>query len=269
MKKDKLIVSDLDGTLLNKESKCSENTKDYLRNLKNNGYTIAIATGRILSSALDGCDGADFADYVICDTGALIYDVSKKEIIFQSVIDKEYINYVCEAENSDFTQIAVCNTQNIHKYTKLQNPRRYIFDNIVSDKNELLEKADNITHMTIGAINNKKVMELADKFRKDFNDLRISIMQDSFGDEQWIEIYNKDISKYSSINKVANINNISNDNIIAFGDGLNDIDMLEKCGVGVAMQNALDIVKSSAKYIAGYHHEDGVIKFLDNYLKEN
>ncbi len=62
---------------------------------------------------------------------------------------------------------------------------------------------------------------------------------------------------------------IDNKDIIAFGDGLNDQEMLEKCGIGVAMGNALQQVKTNAKYIALSNDEDGVITFLKEYLNEN
>ena len=92
-------------------------------------------------------------------------------------------------------------------------------------------------------------------------------MQDSFNDVQWIELFNKGTGKYNGINRVAQIENIKNENIIAFGDGLNDIDMIEKCGVGVAMKNALIDVKQKANFITDKSNsEDGIIDFLEKYL---
>ena len=72
----KMIVMDLDGTLLNKESRVTENTKKYLYNLNQKGYIMVIATGRILKSALIATDGAEFANYIVTDAGAAVY---KKE----------------------------------------------------------------------------------------------------------------------------------------------------------------------------------------------
>ena len=58
-------------------------------------------------------------------------------------------------------------------------------------------------------------------------------------------------------------------NSIAFGDGRNDIDMIKNVGIGVAMGNALDIVKDVSKYITISHNEDGVIYFLKKYINDN
>ena len=92
-------------------------------------------------------------------------------------------------------------------------------------------------------------------------------MQDSFKDVKWLEVSQKGVEKYNGISKIAQIENIENKNIIAFGDGLNDIDMLKKCGVGVAMKNALPEVKDVSKYIAKKTNiENGIVEFLKEYL---
>ena len=115
----------------------------------------------------------------------------------------------------------------------------------------------------------KYVFEIYDYINKNFNDLDCIIMQDSFADGKWLEILPKGTSKYNSINELANYLNISNDEIMAFGDGLNDIEMIEKCGIGVALANALSEVKSKANYITKKTNEElGVIDFLEEYLND-
>ena len=93
-------------------------------------------------------------------------------------------------------------------------------------------------------------------------------MQDSFDKERWLDISQKGIQKYKGISQIAKIENIPNENIIAFGDGLNDIDMLQHSGIGVAMKNALPEVKKISNYVTEKtNDEDGVIAFLEKYLK--
>ena len=94
-------------------------------------------------------------------------------------------------------------------------------------------------------------------------------MQDSFGDVKWLEITKKGTEKYKGITEIARLEDISNENIIAFGDGLNDVEMLKKCRIGVAMKNALPEVKEQADYITSRtNNENGVIEFLKEYLVE-
>ena len=92
-------------------------------------------------------------------------------------------------------------------------------------------------------------------------------MQDSFSDRKWIETIKKGCTKYKAIEELASYLNIDNDEIISFGDGLNDIEMLKKCGIGVALNNALPEVKESANFITSCdRNHDGVIEFLKEYL---
>ena len=79
----------------------------------------------------------------------------------------------------------------------------------------------------------------------------------------------KGTEKYKGITEIARLEDISNENIIAFGDGLNDVEMLKKCRIGVAMKNALPEVKEQADYITSRtNNENGVIEFLKEYLVE-
>ena len=134
---------------------------------------------------------------------------------------------------------------------------------------EILERVSEITHVTVDFLNNEFTKEYLELFKAKFPNLEIEMMQDSFGDKKWLDILQKDIEKYKGIAKVAKLEGISNENIIAFGDGLNDVAMLKKCGVGVAMKNALPEVKEQADYITSRtNNENGVIEFLKEYLVE-
>lgn len=105
VKTKKLIAMDLDGTLLNSSKRVSDKTKEYLKKLKDDGHIIVIATGRILSSAIDVTDGACFANYVIGDAGGVVYDMKNNNIIFKNIISKETVNQICLLYNDDVEYI--------------------------------------------------------------------------------------------------------------------------------------------------------------------
>ena len=54
--------------------------------------------------------------------------------------------------------------------------------------------------------------------------------------------------------------------LVAFGDDMNDLEMIKNCGTGVAVENALDEIKNVAKYICGTNNDDGVAKWLEKYM---
>ena len=253
----KLIVMDLDGTLLNEEGIVTQKTKEYLGKLKKEGYVIAIATGRILKSALIATDGAEFANYIVADAGAAVYKMQA---------DNWAEEIISEFDDEKFRYIDLCSKDYINMFaTKYFSENKVV--RIFDDKDTIVRNIHKITHISAGFWKNDFVKEYQKIFNKKYPELDIKIMQDSFDDVQWLELFNKGVEKYSGINKVAQMENIKNENIIAFGDGLNDIDMIEKCGIGVAMKNALIDVKEKANFITDKTNlEDGIIDFLQKYL---
>ena len=93
-------------------------------------------------------------------------------------------------------------------------------------------------------------------------------MQDSFSDLKYIEIHNNEINKYEGIKLIANKEKVENKNIICFGDGLNDVDMIEKSGIGVAMDNALSEIKQRADFTTLSNNNEGIKYFLEQNINK-
>lgn len=261
----KMIVMDLDGTILNSDRKISIATNTYLKQLKDDGYVITIATGRIYASALKATDGAQFASYIISDTGTCIYDRTNDTPIISHYICYETAMEFFDYYNNNCRYIDFCDKNMIYKYS--DEPEESSVITTTKDKEYIMNHCKNISHIGISMKDNDAVMEVYNKLVKQYPELEIIIMQDSFSDRKWIEILPKGMSKYTAIQNLANHLHIQNEEIIAFGDGLNDIEMLEKCGHSVALQNALPEVKKVAKDVTKYdHNHDGVIEYLKGYL---
>lgn len=264
----KMIILDLDGTILNSDRRVSTTTKKYLNILKEKGYIITIATGRIYASALKATEGAEFANYVISDTGSCIYDRSNENVIYSKYIESTIASDILDYYNEECNYIDICDKKFIYKYSDIVEEHPVIIT--TKDKDYIMNNCKQISHITISMKSNEAVMKLYDILKQKFSDLDIIIMQDSFSDRKWIEMMAKGVSKYKSIKILSEYLGINNDEIIAFGDGLNDIEMLEKCGYGVALKNALPEVKEKANSITEYdHNNDGVIKYLKEYLYDS
>ena len=261
----KMIVVDLDGTILNSDRKVSNLTKNYLKKLKDKGYIITIATGRIYASALKATDGADFANYIISDTGSCVYDRKESNVVFSNYIDSEIAKKMFDYYSDSCRYIDICNKNTIYKYSdEIENSDVV---KTIKDKDYIIDNCKNISHITISMKSNEAVMNVYNRLVTEFRELKIIIMQDSFSERKWIEMMSKGSSKYNRIRDLANYLNISNDEIMAFGDGLNDIEMLENCGYGVALENALPEVKEKANDITTFdHNNDGVINYLREHL---
>ena len=262
----KMIVTDLDGTLLNNNRKVSDRSKEYLKHLKDNGYIIVIATGRIYALAMDVTDGASFANYIIADSGACIYDISGNKI-FKNVIDKELIKNIFKYYNDNCDSIDICCKDKIYEYSDRINLGKRI--EVTKDINYILNNCDEVHHMSIYMKSNKDIEKLEYSLTHEFPTLNSIIMQHSFSPKKWIEMFPKECSKYNSIKLLSQYLNISNDDVIAFGDGLNDIEMIKNSGYGVALNNALDEVKKESDDITEYDNDnDGVVNYLMNKIKD-
>lgn len=261
----KMIVFDLDGTLLDINKKVSFMTKQYLKELKEKGYIIAIATGRIYALALKATDNAEFASFVISDTGACIYDQTNGEPIYAEFIRPEIAQQLLEYKNDDWCYTDICNKEKIYRYSDDFRDSTEIIT--VHDKTYIKNHCEQVSHITICMKNNEAVIKLYNELTNKFSELEIIIMQDSFSSRKWIEMMAKGNSKYNSIKRLANHLGIKNEEIMVFGDGLNDIEMLEKSGYGVALKNALPEVKAKAKDVTKFdYNHDGVMHFLKDFL---
>ena len=104
----------------------------------------------------------------------------------------------------------------------------------------------------------------AEKLRKDLSDCDCV----RFSDGYWYKFTKKTATKENAILHMCTACGIDADDIIAFGDDYADIGMLKLCGVGVAMGNAIDEVKQIADYVIGNNDNDGIGKYLQNYIKK-
>ena len=87
-----------------------------------------------------------------------------------------------------------------------------------------------------------------------------------FSDGYWYKFTKKNVTKENAIMKSAEVCGFSTDSIIAFGDDYADIGMLELCGTGVAMGNAIDEVKNKADVVIGSNDEEGIAAFIEENL---
>ena len=180
----KMIVVDLDGTILNENRKITDLTKQYLKELKENGYIIVIATGRIYASALKVTDGAEFSNYAITDNGACLYDMKTKEALVTDFIDPKLAFHLFDYYNENCKYISICDKNNIYKYT-YEDLEGDDTGKKIKDKNDILSHCKEISHAVISMKDHVSLMEVYNNLIKKYKDLEVIIMQDSFSDEKW------------------------------------------------------------------------------------
>jgi len=262
----KLVVSDLDGTLLNQHHQVSRYTKKVFQALERHGVSIIIASGRhyedvcLIASqlALNSC--------LITSNGARLHN-AKGEVLYENPIPAHFaekvleisVNFpvhrniyrgkewLVEAENEPLLAI--------HHSSGFQ----YQFGDFSSIA---LENIDKFYFNAPHEILVKLEVALSKALKQD-----VAI---TFTSDCYLEVMNKGVSKGSILNQVLKQRNLTSEQVMAFGDGFNDVEMLNLVGHGVVMQNANPKMKALVDFQAeaDANTQDGVAHYLNQYFFE-
>ena len=267
-----LFALDLDGTLLYDHETITENTKAYLKQLIKEGHQVVIATGRPFRSTERFHQELGLKTPVINYNGGLV--TSKHDDNFQPysiTIDRKHI---LDIFNNNKNHIENCFGEveddiYLYQHTEAVDPLLHNFNGarlFVGDLNEIL------MHDTNGfLIIAKKGQAKAIENYVEHN-LQGKVLCRNWGAfyNYVIELYTPQTNKGRGLKYVAEHLGINPDNIVAFGDAHNDIEMLKYAGHGVAMKNAQDELKAHADAVTDYTNlEDGLIKYIQKYLENN
>ena len=253
----KMILTDLDGTLIRSDGSISECTKQILKNCQECGIYVVIATARYWIGAERYIEEIR-PDYEITTDGTLIHQ--QGEQIYSCSLDIDDTNQIIQDLIAwDWkTEITVA-------------AGRQVFwnSNHISESEKLHKAVFNDYRKPLSCRANKIVAELSDYEIAEQIANRNHCRLQSYRGENWYAFLPETAGKVQAIRELAKILEISLDDIVAFGDDKNDMEMLKTCGIGVAMANAVSEVKDVADSIAISNDEDGVAEWLaENVLME-
>jgi len=251
--KKQMIFFDIDGTLLTHEKKLPESTKKAIKRLKELGHEVAIATGRAPFMYQNLRDELDIHTYVSFNGQYVVYN---GEPVFHNPLDQEALYQLTQFANESNNPLIYQVPKNM--YTNIeQHP--YIETAIGSLK--INDKAIYDPSFYEG----KKIYQsLLFCTEQEENFYREKFPQFEF--VRWHE-FSMDVmpargSKAKGIDALMKHLNLSMDQVYAFGDGLNDVEMLSFVKNSIAMGNAEEPVKQVAKYVTNHVEEDGILKGL-------
>lgn len=261
----KMIVSDLDGTLLNDEVRVSENTHEVLQMLRQEGYKVGIATGRPLFSAKASVPNLEEDyDFAVTNNGGNVYDFEKGSEHEQYPLSGDlvleilkkfkplganpilYLDGIMYTEREDFYNRRIKGMLDIDFVEDMGDYVRESHPKIIFSASE--EVVDKMVALNEAEPDSRYNMFKSQAELVEFVDPRVN---KEVGLEHYCQEHGIDLSE-----------------VIAFGDNDNDYEMVKAAGVGVAVKNATDKVKSVADYITNSNEEEGVYRFLVNYFSE-
>ncbi|MFV8475724.1 HAD family hydrolase [Mycoplasma sp. 1932B] len=274
----KLVFAyDLDGTLLRKDNTIHPDTMKALERVQKEGHVNIIATGRGLQKVLPILkDGTiKYVDYIVCSNGALIYDVNKKTVnVLNTVPNKVF--YILKEKALENDLILSVDTLDYNgSYLPNNHFPKWMSQEQIMDMNILniatLEHLENVVLAKDSVITQIALRNPSDKAQKITEEIRqatkglpcIVYLTNSV----YTDVNPKDASKFSGVEKVLEVLGLSKENLIAFGDSGNDVNMIAGAKYGIAVGNGTQEAKAAAKLVIG-DHQTGTIGDTLNQILE-
>jgi Cof subfamily protein (haloacid dehalogenase superfamily) len=286
-----MIVMDMDGTLLTSENKISPKTKELLLRVQQQGVRLVLASGRsyckLLEYAKELCMDA-YGGYLLEVNGLILYDLAsgKRHIRKQMgrIEMKELFTYFRQWDVEFMAQfddgLYDYNPESIIKekaeYRRIHNLGEdypwtggafaLLADNRKGYPNihyiDTWEEIDRSINKVSIAYHADVMAEVSAQAKRDLKD-RYWL---GLTTPKWLELMPLGITKGSGLQALVDMLGISMRDVMAFGDGENDIEMLQAAGIGIAMGNAMAEVKAAADEETDSNNDEGIFKALQKYF---
>jgi len=251
----KMIVCDLDSTLLRTDGTFSQRTLATWEKCRSMGILLAFATARPKMAVQRLVDAAK-PDIIITDGGALVR--MNDEVIHRAILPKEVVDKIF---------YILCNSEHVGSITASTDDG-HLTDHPITPEEEPIA----VDYILIDTDFSKPVSHDIYKISPQIFDNAVveeitalpNIAYMPFAGQTWGTFTLADVSKWHAVQKVAEHLKISIVDIVAFGDDFSDIEMLRGCGIGVAVDNAIPEVKAVADEICESNDDDGVAKWLED-----
>lgn len=268
----KMVVMDMDGTLLNSQNDVSPYTREVLIDLQKQGMPIVLASGRDISSLRNIGTKLDIALYpmsaYICLNGLEIYDSQENLLHRGERLSYEDTKDLCELAKDYHLDIVIFFEKCI--YTIEYGQTKIMENHFLTSDRRYAKSLDEIPQEYFSHVKKVAYVQFADQM----TDILKQVSQDHRNhfdickvEDDWVEISPLGINKGDALKTLANIKNIPLENMICFGNGENDISMIKAAGISVAMGNAYENVKEQANHVCLDNNHDGIGDFLKNIAK--
>lgn len=257
----KLVATDLDGTLVGRDLSISPRVRKAVQRVHDAGAHFVMATGRMFRSTLPYAQACDVVTPLITYQGALIRDHRSGEDLWHRTIASDMAKEALEAlqETGLHVNLYVDDELLISKLT----PEAELYSRISQVQPRIVKSLRDVL-----VSEPTKIVAIGEP---DEIDHWIPQLQARFAGKlyvtksipRFLEIANPQISKSVALSHLCERLGIRREEVIAFGDGMNDLDMIEWAGCGVAMENGPEALKAVADRVTAHVKEDGVARVLE------
>ncbi len=264
----KLIAVDVDGTLLDSNSSLSDETREAVKKAVEKGVIFTISTGRPIQGVRPLMKQMDLEEYdfpVITYNGAMALTYKTGEIIYSQNLSKEDARQIIELGRKLKTDVMVWANNNL--YTLELNQKALDYSSISKVTPYEIDDLDKVLDLGVTKVLWYDEVETIARYEREIGSELGDNVNFHSSRPYFLEFVDKRASKAIAMEKIGQKYNISREEMIAVGDGFNDISMIEYAGMGVAMGNAAPEVKEKAKFVTLSNDEHGVAHVIYTFIK--
>jgi len=261
----KLVAVDMDGTLLNSDGIITRKTQDAIKSLVDKGIIFTISTGRPIQGIDRYNEELKLDVPFITYNGAMIVSSVSKEVLFEQGLGEEDARNILKLGKKYGTTVIVWSRNKL--YANMLNDRVHDYKLLSKVEPILIEDEEALIKDGI-----TKILWYDDVIKiNEFEKILIDQVDESVSfctsKPTFLEFFDHRVSKAIALEKVGKYYNVKQEEMIAIGDGFNDLSMLEYAGVGVAMANATQAVKDKCNYVTLSNNEDGIVSVIENFFE--
>lgn len=264
----RILVLDLDGTLTNQKKEITEHTRETLIRAQEAGVKIVLASGRptygIMPLArqleLDKYEG-----YILAYNGGQIIDCKTGELMYENVLDPAVYPYLYQcAKSNGFQILSYKGEYIISEDAENQYVKHEAFLNRMPSKTvpNFLDIINFPVAKCLIVGDPEPLAKLEPTMKEKLQDKMNVFRSEPF----FLELVPRGIDKARCLSVLLQELDMTPQEMIACGDGFNDLSMIEYAGMGVAMANAQEVVKKAANYITLSNEEDGVAYAVEEFI---
>jgi len=260
----KLIAADIDGTLVNSKREITPKTKEKIHEAIERGVIFTICSGRPVQGVQLITKQLEADIPVITYNGAMVITGESRKIIYSCTMRREDAIQVEKLGRERNTTIAVWADNQLYvnrmderaaKYSELSGTPPIKYENI----EELIGKG-------INKILWYDEVERINEFQKELQGKLSSTVNFHTSQPFFLEFVDVNASKAIALEKLGEYYGIKREEMIAIGDGFNDLSMIEYAGLGVAMENAPSEIKEAADFVTLSNEDDGVAYVIEKFI---
>ena len=259
-----IIVSDMDGTLLNSNGKLSKENINAIEYFINNGGKFTLATGRMMPSVKRHMKKINVNLPIIMYNGTKVYDWNRSEVVWEKYLE-EYKKEIVKSikEKNPKLGIEIYSEEVVYIYQSCNKTER--FNNLGYDV--VYEVKDDIWNKKwtkVLLIGSKEELDsFEENYNKEYKDAPIIRSADIF-----LEMIPEGISKGQALKEIISKNDILNHTVITVGDNMNDLELIKEADYGFCTLNGSEKLKKVAEHIA-CSNDEHVIEFIVNWINDN